>query len=181
MNRQDFDAWDARVRARADRLWAEAGKPDVAADFYLDDARELLAIEEVPLPTLDPIEAALPVIEEAFIQGNLGEFPTLTDQGEEQTYPHVQDHGQDDDGPRLSDGDASEDGGVLPLDDAPEEEPSDATEADGDITSSSVNAEDDPQNPDLNDDGMPDLEDLDDEVEGKMPPGDEYEDSAPPR
>ena len=177
MNRQDFDAWEARVRARADRLWAEAGKPDVSADFYLEDARELLAIEEVPPPTLDPVEAAEPVIEEAFIQGNLGEFPTLTDQGEEQTYPHT----QDDDGPRLSDGDASEDGGVLPLEDAPEEEPFEATEADGDITSSSVNAGDGPQTPDLNDDGMPDPEDLDEDVDGEMPPGDEYEDSAPPR
>ncbi len=182
MNRQDFDAWDARIHDRAELLWQEAGSPDGGSDRYIDQARELLAIEEVPLPTLDPIEAAEPVIEEAFIQGNLGEFPTLTDQGEEQTYPHT----QDDDGPRLSDGDASEDGGVLPLEDAPEEELFEATESDGDITSSSVNAEDDPQTPDLNDDGMPDAEDLDaqdldDAVDGKVPPGDENKDSAPLR
>ncbi len=119
MNRQDFDAWDARIKDRADALWNEAGRPEGGRDRYLDAARELLAIEEVALPTLDPREAAEPVIEEASIQGNLGEFPTLTDQGEEQTYPHV----QDDDGPRLSDGDASADGGVLPLDEEPKAAP----------------------------------------------------------
>jgi hypothetical protein len=177
MKRQDFDAWDARIKDRANQLWEDAGCPDGGPERYLDAARELLAIQEVALPTHDPIEAAEPVIEEASVQGNLGEFPTLTDQGEEQTYPHA----QDEDGPRLSDGDASEDGGVLPLEEEPERERFEATETDGDLTSSSVNAEDDPQNPDLNDDGMPDPEDLDDEVEGKMPPGDEYEDSAPPR
>lgn len=177
MNRQDFDAWDARIKDRADALWNEAGRPEGGRDRYLDAARELLAIEEVALPTLDPREAAEPVIEEASIQGNLGEFPTLTDQGEEQTYPHV----QDDDGPRLSDGDASADGGVLPLDEEPKAARYEVSEADGDITSSSVNAEDDPQNPDLNDDGMPDREDLDDEADGKLLPGHEDEDSAPPR
>mgnify|MGYP006179847603 CR=1 FL=1 len=66
-----------------------------------------------------------------------------------------------------------------------------AAEADADISSSSVNAEDGPENPDLNDDGMPDAKNLDaknldaknldDDVVGEMPPGDEYEDSAPPR
>lgn len=173
----DFDAWEARVRARADRLWTEAGKPDVSADFYLDEARELLAMEEVPPPTLDPVEAARPVIEEASIQGNLGEFPTLTDQGEEQVFPSL----QEDDGPRLPDGDASEDGGVQPLEEQPEADLRDVSLADADVTSSTLNAGDDPEPPDLNDDGMPDPEDLDKDVEGEMPPGDEYEDSAPPR
>ena len=173
----DFDAWEARVRARARQLWSEAGQPEVSADFYLDEARELLSIEEVPPPTRDPQEAAAPVIEEAFIQGNLGEFPTLTDQGEEQVFPSA----QGDDGPRLSDGDASEDGGVLPEEAEPEADLPEVPLADGDVTTSTVNAEDGPQTPDLNDDGVPDPTDLDDEVKGEMPPGDEYEDSAPPR
>ena len=178
MDRQEFDAWEGRIRDRADRLWQTAGQPEGGRDRYLDEARELVALEEVDLPTLDPEEAAQPVIEEASIQGNLGEFPTLTDQGEEQTYPMPQD-----DGPRLSDGDASEDGGVLPLEDYPEEDLPDITQADADVTSSALNAGDDPPNDDLNDDGLPDAEDLDDaeRVEGEMPPGDEYEDSIPPR
>ena len=180
MDRNDFEAWETRVRDRARTLWQDAGQPSGGAEAYLDEARELIAIEEVPPPTLDPEEAAEPVIEEASIQGNLGEFPTLTDQGEEQVFPTAQ--GEDDDGPRLSDGDASEDGGVLPSEDYPDEDLPEVSVADADVTSSTVNAEDDPQNPDLNDDGLPDPEDLDDEeeVEGEMEPGDEYEDSAPP-
>lgn len=176
MDRSDFAAWEERVRARADQLWREAGRPDGGSKAYFAEARELIAIEEVPPPTLDPEDAAEPVVEEASIQGNLGEFPTLTDQGEEQTYPQA-----DDDGPRLSDGDASEDGGVLPSEEEPDEDLPEVSLADADVTSSSLNAEDDPPNDDLNDDGVPDAEGIDDEVEGEMPPGDEYEDSAPPR
>lgn len=157
MNRQDFEAWEARIRDRADLLWQEEGRPAGGPDRFLGRARELLAIEEVPPPTLDPEKAAEPVIEEAAIQGNLGEFPTLTDQGEEETYPHV----EDDDGPRLSDGDASAEGGVLPVEDLPEEDLPQVSQAEADITSSAVNAEDGPQNDDLNDDGMPDPRPLD--------------------
>lgn len=179
MDRSEFEAWEGRVRTRADQLWRDAGEPGGGADAYIDEARELIAIEEVPPPTLDPQEAAEPVIEEASIQGNLGEFPTLTDQGEEQVFPSA----QDDDGPRLSDGDASEDGGVLPMEDLPDEDLPEVSVADADVTTSSVNGWDDPPNDDLNDDGVPDPVDLDDEedVPGEMPPGDEYEDSAPPR
>lgn len=154
----DFDAWDARVRDRANLLWEQAGKPEVSAEFYLDEARELLAIEEVPLPGVHPGEAAEPMIEEASIQGNLGEFPTLRDQGDEATFP---DPALIDDEPRLSDGDASEEGGVLPLEELPDEDLPQVSQADADITSSSASAWDDPENPDLNDDGLPDPEPID--------------------
>jgi hypothetical protein len=159
MDRSDFEAWETRIRTKAEQLWRDAGRPDGGSKPYLAQARELIALQEVPLPTLDPEEEAEPVIEEASIQGNLGEFPTLTDQGEEQTYPHA----QDDDGPRLSDGDASADGGVLPMDEEPSEDLPEVSEPEGDVTSSSINAGDGPQNPDLNDDGIPDREDLDDD------------------
>lgn len=150
MNRSEFDALDARIRDRADRLWQAAGRPDGGRDPFVDRARELLAIEEVPPPTLDPEDAAEPVIEEASIQGNLGEFPTLTDQGEEETYPHP--HG----GPRLSDGDASDEGGVLPVEETPEADLPEVSQAQADVTASALNAGDDPPNDDLNDDGLPD-------------------------
>ena len=52
MDRSDFEAWETRVRARADQLWREAGRPDGGSNPYLAEARELIAIEEVPLPTL---------------------------------------------------------------------------------------------------------------------------------
>lgn len=180
MDRTDFDAWETRIRARAEQLWRDAGRPDGGSREFLAEARELIALEEVPPPTLDPDEAAEPVIEEAAIQGNLGEFPTLTDQGEEQVFPQAAPQAKDDDGPRLSDGDASAEGGVLPTEDDPRADLPDVSTAEADITTSALNAEDGPENPDLNDDGLPDPRNPD-RVEGEMRPGDEYEDSAPPR
>lgn len=156
MNHDDFEAWEERIRARADQLWRNAGRPDGGSRSFLADARELIALEEVPAPTRDPAAAAEPVIEEASIQGNLGEFPTLTDQGEEIVFPQG-----DGDGPRLSDGDASEDGGVLPTEDRPDPDLPDVSVADADVTASALNAGDEPANADLNDDGVPDPEDLD--------------------
>ncbi|WP_431299759.1 hypothetical protein [Tabrizicola sp. BL-A-41-H6] len=176
MNREEFNAWEDRVRARADRLWHAAGRPPGGRDRYLDDARELVALEEVDLPTFSPEEAARPMIEEASLQRNLGEFPTLVDQGEEQPYPDDPPSLTDDGEIRLSDGDASETGGVLPNDDLPERDMPDASTADADITSSALAADDGPLNDDLNDDGMPDPTDLD--AVGEMEEGDEYEDAA---
>jgi hypothetical protein len=145
----------------------------------MDEARELLAIEEVGTPTLDPERAARPVIEEASIQGNLGEFPTLRDQGDEETYPDAR---FEDDEIHLSDGDASDAGGVLPEEDVAEADMPDVSLADADVTTSALDADDDPPNDDLNDDGLPDPTDLEaeKEVEGEMPPSDEYEDASPP-
>lgn len=182
MNRDEFIAWEKRIKDRADRLWEAAGRPDGQRTIFLEEARELVAIEEVRTPTIDPEKAAEPVIEEAEIQGNLGEFPTLRDQGDEETYPHV--HHADDDDIHLSDGDASDTGGVLPDEATAEVDMPDVSLADADVTTSALDADDDPPNDDLNDDGMPDPTDLDsgsdNGVEGEMPARDEYEDSAPP-
>lgn len=180
MNRDEFIAWEKRIKDRADLLWQQAGRPEGPRDIFLDEARELLAIEEVGTPTLDPEKAAAPVIEEADIQGNLGEFPTLRDQGDEETYPHV--HHPDDDEIHLSDGDASDSGGVLPDEATAEADLPEVSLADADVTTSALDADDDPPNDDLNDDGMPDPTDIDaqEKVDGEMPPSDEYEDSAPP-
>ncbi len=109
MNRQEFDALDGRIRVRAESLWADAGHPEGGPDRFLDRARELVAIGEVALPTIDP--DAPEVIEEASLQRNLGEFPTLVDQGEEQTFPDDADEEGD---IRTSDDDASDTGGILP-------------------------------------------------------------------
>jgi hypothetical protein len=85
---------DARIRERAEKLWHEAGSPKSGVDAFLDDARTLLAIEDDPKagtlpnplsrrdntgPEGEPIEPPQAV-------ENEGEFPTLTDQGD-QTYP----------------------------------------------------------------------------------------------
>lgn len=181
MNRDEFIAWEQRVRDRAELLWQAAGRPEGPRDIFLDEARELIALEEVATPTVDPRKAAAPVIEEAAIQGNLGEFPTLRDQGDEETFPHL--HHADDDEVHLSDGDASDTGGVLPEEATTEIDLPEVSLADADVTTSALDANDDPPNDDLNDDGVPDPIDLDAEerVAGEMPPSDEYEDAAPPR
>lgn len=117
MDQQDFDALDRRILARAERLWQDAGSPEGGHDQYLENARELVAIEEVPLPTIDP--DADPVIEEAALLRNLGEFPTLRDQGDEQAFPDI-DPSDDDNDLIGSDGDSSNSGGGLPDVDLPE-------------------------------------------------------------
>ena len=163
MKQADFDALERRISDRAERMWQDAGSPDGDLDSYRDEARELIAIEEVPVPGFDPFESRS-IVEEASLQRNLGEFPTLVDQGDEQTFP---DTGDDDGEIRLSDGDASEQGGVLPSEDLPATDLPDVPEYDRDITSDAPedDADLDPDDlgpvdvdgSDLNDDGLPDL------------------------
>jgi len=85
---------EQRIRQRAYELWIEEGRPEGRADAHWDMATELVAIEEgqkdtllpnpIPEyednPTTEPVEPQLAV-------ENAGEFPTLTDEGEEATYP----------------------------------------------------------------------------------------------
>jgi hypothetical protein len=87
-----MDDFEQRVRRRAYRLWQEEGCPDGRADVHWDKARELVAIEDNQKQTLKRVspETAGPAgepVEPLEAVENAGEFPTLTDQGEEQTYP----------------------------------------------------------------------------------------------
>src|SRR3954468_22477207 len=101
-----MDDAERRLRERAKHLWEQAGRPASGVEAYIDQASELIAIEEDQKDTLlptgargkeaveddpiasddalgpegEPIEPLLAVVNE-------GEFPTLTDQGEEQV-PH---------------------------------------------------------------------------------------------
>jgi len=86
MEQTDFDAWQDRVCARARVLWTDAGMPDGGPERFEEQARELLAIEENPQAATKPVEAE-PEAEPLIAVENQGEFPTLTDQGEEQSYP----------------------------------------------------------------------------------------------
>jgi hypothetical protein len=88
-----MDDFEERVRQRAYRLWRDEGCPEGRSDVHWEKARELVAIEEnldltlKPIPDpgsigpygepVEPIEAA----------ENMGDTPTLVDQGEERTYP----------------------------------------------------------------------------------------------
>ena len=87
-------AHNQRVRERAYRIWIEEGKPEGRAAEHWDKASELVAIEEGYKDTLKPNPtdeyARLPTgepIEPIEAVRNLGEFPTLTDQGEEAVFP----------------------------------------------------------------------------------------------
>ena len=85
---------DERIRAHAYRLWKEEGCPEGRAETHWEKARELVAIEDNYDDTLkpNPIEdfenspTGEPV-EPIEAVRNLGEFPTLTDQGEEEVFP----------------------------------------------------------------------------------------------
>jgi hypothetical protein len=80
-----MDNHERRIRHQAQLIWEQAGRPKDGPDAFMDKARELIALEDqqgvatVPLaeslgPSAEPIEALV----------NEGEFPTLTDQGEQQ-------------------------------------------------------------------------------------------------
>jgi hypothetical protein len=82
---------EERIRQRAYRLWQEDGGPEGREAEHWDKACELVAIEDNQMATTKPIDQNLgpqgEPVEEAKLQGNYGEFPTLTDQGEGQV-PH---------------------------------------------------------------------------------------------
>lgn len=86
---------DRRIRARARRMWREAGSPNGREDEYLERARELQAFVDHPEAGLLPNPmVAHPQpgfteepVEEAELLENLGEFPGRTDQGERMPAP----------------------------------------------------------------------------------------------
>jgi hypothetical protein len=76
-------------------LWKAEGKPDGRAEEYWERSLELDAIASSP-PALKPNpvsanpgdEPGAPLVEEAFLQQNLGEFPDrLADEGEVMATP----------------------------------------------------------------------------------------------
>ena len=86
---------EARIRARAHRIWEEEGRPEGRADEHWDKARELIAMEDNqnlatrPNPVAGGGELATNTepVEPLLAVENQGEFPDLADQGERQEYP----------------------------------------------------------------------------------------------
>ena len=85
-----------RIRERAYHLWEADGCPENRAEEYWERAETLTRMEEAPHAGEMPNPASLPgadpnapqVVEEAFLQENLGEFPDrLSDQGEHPQTP----------------------------------------------------------------------------------------------
>jgi Protein of unknown function (DUF2934) len=84
-----MDDFDERVKERAYRLWVEEGCPEGRADVHWDRARELVAIEQNQKQTTKPVarEPKGEPVEPVEPVRNLGEFPTMTDQGEGEAAP----------------------------------------------------------------------------------------------
>jgi len=84
---------EQRIRDRAYQIWLDEGCPEGRADAHWDMASELIAIQDNHKLTLKPLRDAQHVgsraepVEPLLSVENAGEFPTLTDQGEENTYP----------------------------------------------------------------------------------------------
>jgi hypothetical protein len=82
-----MDDFDERVQQRAYRLWVEEGCPEGRSDVHWEKARELVAIEENQKLTTKPAPreevARGEPVEPIEAVENAGEFPTMTDQGEQ--------------------------------------------------------------------------------------------------
>ncbi len=90
-----MDDFEERVRKRAHKIWTAEGCPEGRADIHWHMARELVAIEDNFKTTLQPIATEAEKIgnwgepvEPALAAENIGEMPTLADQGEQQYPPH---------------------------------------------------------------------------------------------
>ena len=88
------DEQQERIRARAYQIWIDEGRPEGRTDAHWDMATELVAIEDNHLSTLKPVQADAVAqsptsepVKPLLAVKNAGEFPTLTDQGEEEAYP----------------------------------------------------------------------------------------------
>lgn len=89
------DHHNPRVMQRAKALWQEDGSPADRLEDYVERARELIAIEINGATATIPLAKAMrklgphgePIEEAEIAIGNQGEFPTLTDQGEEPMFP----------------------------------------------------------------------------------------------
>jgi hypothetical protein len=90
---------EERIRVRAYHLWLADGRPEGREAEYWERAKELQAIADNPgagqLPNPmtqhhGEIPPAGEPVEEAAIQENYGEFPTVfTDQGDREMAPHA--------------------------------------------------------------------------------------------
>jgi hypothetical protein len=90
MNDDDEHEHTERIRRRAYQLWEQEGRPDGHAEDHWDKAAELVAIEDnhefalQPVPKADELGPNGEPVEPIEAVENTGEFPTMTDQGEQE-------------------------------------------------------------------------------------------------
>lgn len=89
MTEDEDAALERRIREKARRLWEAEGRPHGREESFRDQAKEMVAIEDAHETALKPIpEAGEPVEPEIAVE-NQGEFPDLTDQGEQIAEPSI--------------------------------------------------------------------------------------------
>jgi hypothetical protein len=72
---------EKRIRDRAHQIWLEEGSPEGRAESHWELAKIAIALEDAQQQMLKPIET--PISEPVEAWTNQGEFPQLTDQGEQ--------------------------------------------------------------------------------------------------
>ena len=72
---------ETRIRERAHKMWLDEGCPNGKAEGHWELAKIAVALEDAQLEMLKPVEAPASEPVEAWV--NQGEFPQLTDQGEQ--------------------------------------------------------------------------------------------------
>lgn len=81
---------DERIRRKAYELWLADGCPEGRHEAHWEQAREIIALEDVGGPPTIPVEKTLEdPVEPAIAFENQGEFPGLTDQGESAAGPEA--------------------------------------------------------------------------------------------
>jgi hypothetical protein len=89
MTRQDDEERQERIRRKAYELWEAAGRPDGQSEVHWDKATELVAIEDNQALATKPVSDVKPTgptgepVEPVEALENTGEYPTMTDQGEQ--------------------------------------------------------------------------------------------------
>jgi hypothetical protein len=73
---------ESRIKERAHRIWEEEGRPEGREREHWELARFAIAQEDAQAKMLRPVRT--PASEPIEAVRNQGEFPTLTDQGEQQ-------------------------------------------------------------------------------------------------
>lgn len=96
MDRADDAELELRIEKRARSLWEAEGRPSGKADDYREKARLLIGMEDNPNAATEPVPRSAAEVRNAEVEPieaveNQGEFPTLTDQGEERTAPRRRD------------------------------------------------------------------------------------------
>jgi hypothetical protein len=79
-----------RIARKAYELWEAEGRPEGRHDLHWEQAREIIALEDAGGAPTIPLEKTIDdPVEPAIAFENQGEFPELTDQGDNRSGPEI--------------------------------------------------------------------------------------------